>query len=292
MLSAQEARQLDRLAIGASAPPPAAGGAGHRYGAAPGHGVDFHDYRRYEPGDDPRRIDWAVAARHSQLVVRRFRVEARVRLHLLLDISRSMTLGAPVKLDCALKLAAALSYVAIARGDDVGLTTFDDEIRSHVPVRSGRAQLFRVLEALGAATGGRRSSLDRSLMAYGSVTQGPGLVVVLSDFFDADATWDGARFLLHRGLTPAFVQIVSDEELAPSIDDEVELIDIERPDASSVIVDASALVAYQARMHALSNRLSEFCFSNRLPWLRLVSSMPFDMMLAAGLRGGLLATFG
>ena len=107
MLSVQESRQLDRLSIRAASSASPAAATSLRQAAAAGHGLDFYDFRHYEPGDDPRRIDWTIAARHRQLVVRQFRAEGHVRLHLLVDVSRSMTLGAPSKRDCAVKLAAA-----------------------------------------------------------------------------------------------------------------------------------------------------------------------------------------
>src|SRR4029077_20098879 len=99
---------------------------GLRDAASRGRGIEFQDHRHYQPGDDPRSIDWTIDARLRQLVVRVYRSEAHVRLHVLVDVSRSMSLGSPTKLDFARKLAAALAYVSIGRGDAVGLTTFAD----------------------------------------------------------------------------------------------------------------------------------------------------------------------
>lgn len=290
MLSAQEAQYLDRLVL-APAAASAATAAGLRHAAAHGPGLDFHDYRHYQPGDDPRTIDWTVHARHRQLVVRLFHAEGHARLHLLVDVSRSMTLGTPSKLSCARRLAAALAYVAIERRDAVGVATFDEAIRSHVAPRSGRSQLFRVFETLSADDVGQRSALDRAVTAYGDIARGPGLVVLLSDFFESDVTLDGARYLLYRGLTPAFVQIVAEEELHPEINGDEELVDIENPGAPSLIVDASAVAAYRDRMRALTDRLTAFCFSHRLPWLQLASSTPFEGLLTACVRGGLLGAY-
>ena len=228
MLSAQETRQLDRLTIhGASNASPAAS-TNLRRAAAAGHGLDFHDFRHYQPGDDPRRIDWTIAARHRQLVVRQFKAEGRLRLHLLIDISRSMSVGTPAKIDCARKLAAAFAYAAIDHGDTAGLSTFDAQLISHVPSAGGRPQLRRVLETLATARSGEVSQIDRALVSFGNVVRGPGLAVILSDFFQPDLTLDGVQYLLYRGLTPAIVQIVSTDELAPSIGDDeiVELSDI------------------------------------------------------------------
>jgi len=293
MLSAQETRQLERLAIRAASNASPSAATRLRQAAATGHGVDFHDFRPYQPGDDPRRIDWTIAARHRQLVVRQFRAEGHVRLHLLIDVSRSMTLGTPPKIDCALKLASALAYVASEHGDAVGAATFDDRLLSQAPAAAGRPQLFRVLETLRSAGPGHASDIDRVLQSYGGGVRGPGLVVVLSDFFQPGLTLDGVRFLLYRGLTPALVQIVSDEELTPEFgadEDVIEFTDVEEPDARPVIADRSALAAYQQRMSALAGQLSEFCASRGLPWLRVSSSTPFEQVLGSCVQAGLLAT--
>ena len=292
MLSAQETRQLERLAIRAAVDAsPSAAATSHR-AAAVGHGLDFHDFRHYQPGDDPRRIDWTIAARHRQLVVRQFRAEGHVRLHLLLDVSRSMTLGSPQKLASAAKIAAALSHVASERGDAIGLATFDDRVRAHVPASAGRPQLFRVLEILASPGAGSASNLDEALQQYGGTARGPGLAVVLSDFFQPALTLDGVRFLLYRGLTPALVQIVSDDELQPAIADSemVELTDIERSHVRSVVADRRAVSLYQRRLAVLVGELQGFCSSRGLPWLQVSSSMPFERVLNGCVRAGLLST--
>src|SRR6476469_10637513 len=94
MLSADEARQLDRLALGSSSPA-AAASSGLRNARARGAGLEFHDFRHYQPGDDLRSIDWNFEAGLRQLVVRVFRAEGQLQLHLLVDISQSMTTGSP-----------------------------------------------------------------------------------------------------------------------------------------------------------------------------------------------------
>ena len=40
-----------------------------------GQGLEFDDFREYQPGDDPRFIDWKVTARTGSPYVRRFHEE-------------------------------------------------------------------------------------------------------------------------------------------------------------------------------------------------------------------------
>ena len=89
-----------------------------------GSSVEFADYRAYAPGDPIHRIDWSVYARSDRYLVRRFEDETRLRVHILIDTSESMsfkTSGPCSKLEHASYLAAGLMYILVKQGDTVGL---------------------------------------------------------------------------------------------------------------------------------------------------------------------------
>jgi uncharacterized protein (DUF58 family) len=291
MLSANEARLLDRLILGPGSASPFASASGLRRTSERGAGLEFQDYRHYQPGDDPRLIDWTVEARLRQLVVRVSRAEGHLRMHLLVDVSRSMSVGSPEKLACARKLAAALCYVAIERRDGVAIVTFDDTIRDHVPLDGGRAQLARVFDTLAAARSQGRSAIDSALAKYAGAVRGPGLAVVCSDFFQSSNVLEGLRHLLHRGLTPVIVHILAKEEIEPDVTGEVEMIDIEDPAARPIVVDETMVAAYQDRLAALTAGLRGFCAHHRLPYVRLDSSASFEQMLQACEQASLICAY-
>ena len=280
MLSADEARLLDGLTIGGATAGVIASASGLRRARTRGAGVEFHDYRHYQPGDDPRSIDWTVEARLDQLVVRVSRAEGDLRLHALVDTSQSMSLGAPAKLSCATKLAAALSYVAIERRDAAGVATFADNVRTFVAPAAGREQLFRILSALGSVTTRGRSSVDDALLQYGAAIRGPGLVVVISDFFEPGGGRQGLRYLLHRGLTPAVVQIIAPEEWNPGVSEATEIVDVEEQ-ARRLVVNAAMVVAYRQRLAQHVTELQTFCLTHRLACVQVDSSSSFKSQLAA-----------
>lgn len=290
MLSARDARLLDRLALAPRGVVATAGSPALRHANTRGHGLEFHDFRAYQPGDDPRSIDWTVHARLRQLVVRTTRADAQLRLHLLVDVSASMALGRPSKLAFASTVAAALAYLAVRRREAVGVATFDHRVRTVVAPAAGRGQLFRVLSTLRATSPTERSSLNDALSGYGSLVRGPGLVVVLSDFFDPGGTFEGIQYLLHRGLQPALVHVATDEELDPVIDDELELTDVERPTAPPVVVGADAVAAYRAKLTAWVDGLETFCRREAIPWVPLRTSLSFEAVLTACRRARLVVT--
>src|ERR1700744_1553220 len=55
-----------------------------------GFSVEFAEYRAYQSGDDPRYVDWKIAARSDRWVVRQYEEETNLRSTIVLDVSKSM----------------------------------------------------------------------------------------------------------------------------------------------------------------------------------------------------------
>ncbi len=170
-----------------------------------GIGVELEQFRGYQPGDDPRRIDWRAHARSDRLIVRESPVERDVTVRLVVDATASMAYGdadAPLdKLGYARMLAAALAFLALRQGDAVALHLVGDAGVDLPPLRRRRA-LERLLFALQAMeAGGRWPSWQRL---------GPRLlrprrrevVIVISDLWEAEAeiaaALAGLRALRHE----------------------------------------------------------------------------------------------
>jgi uncharacterized protein (DUF58 family) len=124
--------------------------AGQRRARIPGAGTIFERLREYTPDDDPRSISWAATARRGKPITIEYETERQQRILVLLDAGRMMssTLGGLTKLDHAVNTALMLSYVAVARGDEVGLLGFADTVRGYAPPRRGRRQFLRLTEEL------------------------------------------------------------------------------------------------------------------------------------------------
>ena len=45
-----------------------------------GSSVEFAEYRKYVPGDDPRRLDWRTYARSDRFYVKEFEADTNLRL--------------------------------------------------------------------------------------------------------------------------------------------------------------------------------------------------------------------
>ena len=280
VLTPNDTGLLERLTLRADAATIRPGAGGVRRTRGRGPGTEFHEFRPYQPGDDLRTVDWTVEARLHQLVVRVPRAHGHLRVHVLVDVSASMSIGMPAKLACAAQVAAAVCYMAARHRDAAGLSTFRDRITSYMPPAEGRAQLLRILDTLATLEPSGQSTIEHALEHYASATSGPGLAVVLSDFFEPGAGIRGLQYLLHRGLKPVVLQVVAREEIAPALASDSELVDIERPDGERLVVDAGMVAAYRARLAQHEASLREFCASHKSPLGRLVSDMPFSQIVS------------
>ncbi len=165
--------------------------AGQRRARIPGAGSVFERLREYGPDDDPRSISWAATARRGRPISVEYETERQQRVLILLDAGRMMasTLGELTKLDHAVNTALMLSYVATAKGDEVGLLGFADDVRSYLLPRRGRHQFLRLTEEL------RKLEVTTTEPDYRAAfeflrarTSRRALIVLFTDLVDVEAS--------------------------------------------------------------------------------------------------------
>ncbi len=160
-------------------------------GLLPGHGSELGEARAYVPGDDVRRIDWALTARTGDPHVRDTIVDRELETTLVVDLSASMAFGtaAQEKRDVALAAAAAVGFLTARGGNRVGALLAGGDGDAWVPHRSGRAHLFALLgRAQARPRDGGAVDLAAAIRKAGRLASRRGLVVVISDFLD-EAAW-------------------------------------------------------------------------------------------------------
>lgn len=184
-----------------------------------GTAVEFADYREYSPGDDIRLVDWKVFARTDRHYVRLYDAERNLLTYLVVDKSGSMEFsGAAVsthsKLEHAARLAAAMGYLVLREGDEVGLSLADDQLHSHLPAGASWAQMNRVLDNLERARPQGRTDLGACLEQVFARTKRRGVLAVFSDFLDAGpAFWKSVDLFRRSRFDVMLFQIVHPEEL-------------------------------------------------------------------------------
>ena len=184
-----------------------------------GFSVEFAEHRMYQPGDEPRYVDWKLLGRQDRLYVKQFEEETNLRAMLVLDTSRSMAWsGAPgqrlSKLEYARRLAAALGLLLLRQRDATGLLAFDDQVHSALPPKVSRAHWQRLLATLSALEVGKGTAAAPALAAVVAQLRRRGLVVFISDLLlDQASALHALKFLRHRGHTVLVLHVLDPAEL-------------------------------------------------------------------------------
>ncbi len=158
---------------------------GSHRGASLGSGQEFIAHERLYDRPDPRRLDLraSLANIDRQWLVRSTRQRASINVHVIVDVSASMSFGPHGgKLAVAAEFLQALGNSAFRAGDTLSMLAFDSRLRVdlYVPPLRGRGigerMARQVLESRGAAGDG--SALREASM----LMRRAGLVFLLSDF--------------------------------------------------------------------------------------------------------------
>jgi uncharacterized protein (DUF58 family) len=150
-----------------------------------GSSLDFAEHRSYQPGDDLRRIDWRVFGRTDRFYVKEYDADTNAGVIFALDASGSMDFatGPVSKFDYGRFLCASLAWLSQTQGDRIGLATFTGELLDVVPPSTRHLQLL--LHTLGRARASGAGRLPVALERVAHITTRSGIVVVVSDCYEA-----------------------------------------------------------------------------------------------------------
>ncbi|TME10120.1 MAG: DUF58 domain-containing protein [Chloroflexi bacterium] len=276
-------RQLERLLL-IMKRPVRGGLKGGRRSVKRGQSVEFADFRDYSLGDDLRLLDWNVLARLEKLFIKLYVEEEDVTIHFLLDASASMAAGSPPKLLFAKRAAAALGYIGLASEDRVAVTALATRAgRRHVALR-GSGRVFRLLSALSAIdTADGPTDLVASVRHAAAQLSGRGVIVLLSDLLDPAAD-KVIRELAATGSELIVLHVLSPDELNPSIEGDVRLVDVETGDGLDVTVDLATLDDYKARLAAWQEAFADLAARRGATYVPISTDLPLAELIFAELR--------
>lgn len=178
-----------------------------------GPGTEPAGARRYQPGDDARRIDWNLTARSIVPQVRTTEPDRELDTWVVADRSASLDFGTAraEKRDVALGAVAAFGAHALRGGNRLGVLVCGGEQIERVRPRNGRNALLAALSTLfdsprREAASGDTAGLAAALHELERTVRRRSRIVVVSDFLDGDA-WHRplARLALRHDVIGAHV---------------------------------------------------------------------------------------
>lgn len=251
---------------------------------SPYHGfsVEFTEYRPYVKGDDPRHIDWKVAARTDRHYIKKYEDETNLRCQLLLDQSRSMAYGSReglTKADYAATLAATLAMFLMKQGDAVGLTTFGEHLMEHIPPRNRPGHLRRLLVELEKPSELQGTSLHTSLQSLAELLRRRGLIVLISDLLAPTEQLERQLSQLAvQGHDVALFHILDRNELDFQFPEAAQFRGMEG--GSQLFVNpAAARASYLQRHNAHLAQVRQICARHRINYRQAVTDLPLDQLL-------------
>ncbi|MEL7310078.1 MAG: DUF58 domain-containing protein [Pseudomonadota bacterium] len=216
-------------------------------------GVEFSQYRAFQPGDDLRRVDWRVYGRSDRLLVRESQSEGRLTVALVVDLSGSMGMRDDQGVSrwvFATRMLGALAWLAVEQHHDLVLVGLNVS-PSVLPAAGGRAQLERFVRTLDAIEPGGEWPAGPAASEAMSFVPNRSAVFSFSDHLSAD---DGMESVLTqlsaRGCAVTSTQILLPQEVDPPTRGQYRVLDCES--GASRWFDASSEARdYQRRFRQL-----------------------------------------
>lgn len=172
-----------------------------RHSPLVGHGDEFYALRKYEEGDDLRKVHWPSSMRKGEMMIRQEELLAEPRALIVLDtsVSKHRGLGAGASLEAAVSACASIGTLALRRRMRIEVVTNEGSL---LPTRHPTEdQLLEGLALVTLSRGGIARALER---AHRPRAGRPALVVVITP----DLKRDDVRAIALRSRNSAAGAIV------------------------------------------------------------------------------------
>jgi len=256
---------------------------GERRSKRKGQSVEFADFRNYVAGDDLRFIDWNLFARLDRLYLKIFLEEEDLHVYTLVDDSLSMDFGTPSKFLTAKRIAAALGYIGLCRGDRVSVSTFS---KASAPmVVRGRSSSHRLIGQLQSARCQNPApSMEESVRHFCLRNTGKGIVILITDLMNKTGYETALKMLVAREMDIYLIHVLSPEELEPNLTGDLKLMDAEDFDMREVSISASLLQRYRLTLNAFIDSARSFCNRRSIGYVSVRSDQAIDPLINDYLR--------
>jgi uncharacterized protein (DUF58 family) len=250
------------------APRRALGRLGDEHALHTGSSLEFHSYRGYARGDDPRRIDWKVYGRTERLQVKLFEAEIQPHVDVLLDVSASMAIADGRKPALTRELAAFVWHSARFAGNAARLHTLGES-----------AALCEAPALLTAAESGRACVLFAEPGRTAHRLKPGGLRVVISDFLVNAGAGAAIRELASSAAQLVVIMTLGPWEASPIPGGSQQLLDVEGGGESLLELSDAAVARYLGRLERLRDQVRGACASVGATFLQVVCDAELEPVL-------------
>lgn len=237
-----------------------------------GQTMEFADFRRYELGDDIRRIDWNLFARLKKYFLKLYTDERQMHVQIFLDCSASMA-SYPEKAKYAISLAAALGFLAVRNMDKVSFHLLKEgKAEDPFGIIVGKNKFFGAIGQLEKIKFEGEADFAASIPRTPHTGTNDGLSIIISDFF-TDNDWKaGINYLLYKRRQVLMLQVLTREERDPLYSGRFNLIDSESQVLEDyrnlrIRISRSMLEEYSETVAEEIENITRFCVSRGITFL-------------------------
>ncbi|AOS96460.1 hypothetical protein AUP74_00995 [Microbulbifer aggregans] len=211
-----------------------------------GAGLEFQQYRSYQPGDAINHIDWKLFARSDRYYVREAEQESQMHVCFVLDASASMaqpSFAVPelTKLQFGKCWIATLCWLLQAQGDRCSLLVLNDVDLRRVPAGQGEAHHHRIALELQRSQAAGHWPGAAELQPLWSQFDTNCQVVLVSDFFERGQEISDFAVRLHAAGRPCLpLQLLVEAEETFPFSGELRVRDPESGAAGSRLREVDA----------------------------------------------------
>jgi len=247
-----------------------------------GFSVEFSEHREYTPGDDLRHLDWVAWARSDRYYIKQYEQETNLNAYILLDASASMNYKhtAPItKFAYGCYLSGCLSYLMANQQDSVGITVFDEDVRSHLAPGSTPAHLDRIFKLLEKTRPGKRTAIPETFHRLAGSIAKRGLVIIISDLYDDPGEiLKALQHFVYKKHQVIVFHLMDEAELEFPFTKITSFVDMETNE--KIKVDPRDVrQAYRSEAEAFVNRFRKECSDRNIEYSLITTSTPYDRML-------------
>ena len=227
-----------------------------------GSGFDFDEHQAYRPGDDVRRIDWNVTARMGTPFVRHTHAEREMNIMIVMDVSRSMTLGSSgySKKEALTFITGSILFSALSDQINTGFLAFSDRVLACSQPRRTRAAAWAVLEQCWSASSPSRRTLMRpALSELLRSLKRMSVIFLVSDFMtedDALGSGELAQLAARHDVIAVVPEDPAERELPPG-GGYLRVRDVETGRSASIGLGRGARARYAAEITARREALTK-----------------------------------
>lgn len=250
-----------------------------------GSTVEFADYQEYALGDDIRRIDWNLYSRFEKYFIKLFVDDRQMHIQTFLDCSASMQKANSEKAVFAMRVAAAVSFLAVQNMDRTSIKLIKgDAAEDFCGVVTGKNALFKGLNKFESLAFKGSSDLEKAIVNSPRAGTDNGLTVIISDFL-TESNWKRAvDYLLYNKRQVMLVQVLSPEEIDPVCGGRIRLVDYEATDPLDernfkMKITRAHIKAYREAYRDFVADIKAFCASRGVGYVSAVCTEPVEKLL-------------